>query len=346
MRLSADNYIGRVNSFVAQVPLQNYPGTSVEWVVENQSYLERLSPRKRDLFPSPPGVYSITVTALPDEPTDQPGQFTVETVLSVEAEPLITFASSADSAATLARGGIYPGSVRLWLDGRRALVEGPDFSVDHSTGDITFLVETPSGFAVTADYSYTIPAQGPYPFHREQFNVDAIPGAVIAFGDRVQLDDRLAVIVYPSREEAMDVYGGKFEVSFELLIFTNDTDDRERLADYVTVKLLEIQNRLGFEGLELVDISPGSDAEEVRNEADDAYYYDRTVTLTVRVDWESYVPLPIKIQRWEFTAKSTELTHGYLDGSVPLDLLRAVDVATLQSLPLTLGGQLTYSRIK
>lgn len=268
VRLSADNYIGRVSSFVMQAPLQNFPGTSVEWVTENQRYLETIS-RKRDVFPSPAGVYTITVISVPDEPTDTPGEFTVDTVLSVVAEPLITFTGSADYHASLARDAVYPGSVRLWLDGRRALVEGTDFSVDYATGDITFLVDTPSGSFVTADYKYAVPMRGPYQFQSEQFSTEAVPGAVVAFGDRVQKDDKVAVVVFPHRQEAADVYGGKFEVAFELLAFTKDTDDRERMADYITVKLLELQNRMGFEGLEIVDLSPGAESEEVYNDASD-----------------------------------------------------------------------------
>lgn len=326
-----------------QAPVRNYPGTSVEWVTENQHHLETIS-RKRDVFPSPPGVYTVNVLSVPDEPSNAPGEFMVEPVLSVVGEPLIQFTGSHDYHASLAREGVYPGSVRLWLDGRRALVEGTDFNVDHSTGGITFLSETPSGSYVTADYKYLVAPTGPYRYQREEFSVDAIPGAVIAFGDRVQKDDRVSVVVFDGRKEAADVYGGKFEVSFDLLVFTKDSDDRERMADYVTVKLLELQNRIGFEGLEIVDVSPGAESEEVFNDTSDEYYYDRTVSMTVRVDWEVYFPLPLEIQRHEFTSRSTEVDTGYL-GSYPLDLLRAVDPERFASIPVIVGKKLTYESI-
>lgn len=345
VRLSADNYIGRVSSFVMLSPLENYPGTSLEWATENLALLEKVA-KKRDVFPSPPGIYTVTIQTLPDEPTETPGQFVVDTLLTVTGERVITFDTSSDVNASLMRDGIHPGSVRLWLDGKRALVEGVDFTVDPATGDVTFTGTTPTGSTITADYRYSVPQTGPFYFQRDQFNVEAIPGAVIAFGDRVQAGDKMAVVVFPERQEAVDVYGGKFEVSFDLLAFTQDSEDRERLADYLTSSILSIQNRLGYEGLELVDLSPGGESEEVRNDASDDYWYDRTISMTVRVDWEVYQPLPLEMWRWEATSKSTEIDYGYLEGSAPVDLVRAVTAPETVGLQIVIGKHPTYESIR
>lgn len=345
VRLSADNYIGRINSFVMLAPIDNHPGTSIEWVTENLFYLEKFS-KKRDVFPTAPGIYVIEIKKLPDEARDVPGEFTIDPIIDVTNEPLITFVSSADFDAQLPSQNIYPGSTRLWLDGKRSLVEDIDYSINNETGEIRFLRDTPSGSIIYADYRYTTPTMGPFFFRKEEFNVDAVPGATIAFGERCQLGDKIAVVVYSDRDETADVYGGKFEVSFDLLVFTHDSDDRERMSDYVTTKFIEIQNRLGFEGLELVDVSPGSEAEEVRNEATGEYFYDTTINVTLRVDWEVYYPLPVIISRAEMTSKSAESTYGYLDGTYPLDLVRTIRPADLASLPTFVGKELTYERIR
>jgi len=343
VRLSADNYIGRHSSFVMLTSVENFPGTSIEWVVENVNELARIS-SKRDVFPSSPGVYRIKITDLPDDAHKTPGYFTVDPILTVLGEPLIVFQSSADQDAQLSRDGIYPLSLRLWLDNRIALIPNVDYSVDYASGHITFLKPTPSGESVTADYRYTQPTTGPFSFYREQFNIDSIPGVVLAFGDRVQQFDQLDIVVTDERVYTMDVYGGKFEVHFELLSFTKDSEDREKLSDYLIVKILEIQNVLGMEGIELIDISPGGENEEVYNTETDDYYYDSTISLSLRVDWEIYLSLPIVMQRQESTSLQEEQANGHLTTSYPLDLLKLGSPTAVAGAPVSIGGRITYER--
>lgn len=345
VRLSADNYVGCISSFVMQAPVENSPGTTVEWVKENKSLLEQYSPR-RDVFPTPPGVYLIEVTEIPDEARDVPGFFVIDPALTVSNEPLITFSSSTDQEAQLSNQDVYPGSVRLWLEGRRPLLYGVDFTVDYATGAVTFLKPTPAGLSIYADYRHRMPRQGPFPFRLDQVEYRAVPGAVIAFGDRAQKCDRIAVVVGESRSDVAFVYGGKFEVSFDLVVFARDPEDRERLSDYVVIKVLERQNALGFEGLELLDVSPGGETEEIYNAEIDDYFYDGSVSVGFRVDWEIYAPLPVEIFRVENTSLQQEQQKGYLDGTVTADLLNARAArGDLLGVPLVMGKP-GYERIR
>lgn len=321
VRLSADNYIGRLSSFVMLAPVGNFPFTSLEWVRENFPLLEQFS-AQRDVFPTAPGVYVIKITALPDETHSMPGSFTIDPILEVHDEPLITFFSSNDSTAQLSHNGVYPGSVRLSIDGRRPLLIDVDFSVDYSSGIITFLRQTPSSMHILADYKYINPILGPFPFNSEASDQTSIPGVVLAFGDRAQLGDQLAVVVSDRRVDTAEVYGGKFETTFELTIFSRDAEDREKMSDFVVVKMLEQQSSLCYDGIELLDISPGGETEDVYNQELDEYFYESTVSLTVRVDWESYIPLPASISRVELTSQTSEQQTGYLDGSFTLDQLQ------------------------
>lgn len=345
VRLSADNYMGRHSSFVMLARTGNFPGTSVEWVIENVGVLEATSPR-RDVFPSPPGVYRIKIVSLPDEAHQTPGQFTVDPILTVKNEPLVVFSSSADQDAQLSHDLIYPGSVRLWLDGRIVLIRDVDYSVDEASGHVVFLKPTPAGDSVSADYRYVVPTVGPVPFYRERSDETSIPGAVIAFGDRVQEFDQVDVVVTDERVDAMDVYGGKFEVHFDLIAFTKDSDDREKMSDYVIAKILELQNVLGFEGIELLDVSPGGESEDVYNPETDDYFYDSSISLSFRVDWEIHVPLPVVVERGEFTSAEAEQQYGHLDGSYPLDLVVPGGPSAVAGLPIVIGRTLTYERIR
>jgi hypothetical protein len=343
VRLSADNYVGRHSSFVMLTPVENFPCTSIEWVVENVNELSKISPR-RDIFPSAPGVYRVKVLDLPDEAHNTPGHFTVDTILTVHNEPLIVFQSSADQDAQISHENIYQGSLRLWLDNRIALIPDVDYSIDYVSGYVTFLKSTPAGESITADYRYASPNTGNFPFYREHSDVDAIPGVVLAFGDRVQQFDQIDIVVTDERVHTMDVYGGKFEINFELLAFTKDSDDREKMSDYIIVKILEIQNSLGFEGIELLDVSPGGENEEVYNAETDDYFYDSTISLSFRVDWEIYVPLPVVVQRAELTSLQAEQENGHLTTNYPNDLVGLGNPSSANGVSVVIGKGVSFER--
>jgi hypothetical protein len=345
VKLSSNNYIGRLSAFCMLMPWRQAPGTSIEWVRENDALLEQFS-KKRDIFPTPPGVYTVTVTSLPDEGHGTPGQFTIDPILTVRDEPLITFDSSFfPVTAQISHENIYPQAVWLWLDGRRQLVPDVDYSVDWPTGLVTFLKTPPTGSTIYADYRYQMPEQGPYPFQSESTDTTALPGVVIAFGDRIQCD-KLSIVVTDTRTDVAEIYGGKFEVNFSLNVFTRDTEDREKMSDYVIIKVLERQNILGFEGLELLDISPGGEEEEVYNAEIDDYYYQSTVSLTIRVDWELQQALPIVLSRLEQTSKPVEDQTGFLDGTAPNDLIKIGRTIELAGKPAVSGYNLGYERMR
>jgi hypothetical protein len=345
VRLSADNYIGRLSSFCMLTWVHAHQGTSIEWVRENFPALEEIS-RKRDIFPSQPGVYVVDVRAVPDDARSVPGQFFIQPLLSVVNEPLIVFSTSADQTAQISRTDIYPGSVRLWLDGRTGLVQGTDFTVNYETGEVEFHKSTPTGGMIFADYRYKLPEQGPLYFQREEFNSTAIPGCVIAFGDRCQACDKQAIVVTDERTDVADVYGGKYEVNLSVVVFTRDAEDREKMTDYVLMKILELQNSLATEGIELLDVSPGGEDEEVYNQDSDEYYYETTISLSVRVDWETYVSLPITIIRDSFSSAEAEQEFGNLDGSIPQDLLKPTSsYVDINTVPIVIGRTIYYERI-
>lgn len=343
--LSANDYIGRLTSFVMLTPYQDFPGTTIEWVRENFPLLEQYS-KRRDIFPSPPGAYLIEIQSLPDLANNTPGKFTVKPYLTVNGEPLLILTDPAGNEAQITNTPLYEGALRLWLNGRRPLLQDVDYSIDWKDGAITFLKDLPSNAVIEADYRYSTPERGPFSFDLERANLDAIPGAVIAFGDRAQDCDKMVVVVTDSRAEVAEVFGGKFEIHFDLTVFSRDAEDREKLSDYVIHRVLDKKLAWGYEGLELLDISPGGESEEIYNAEIDDYYYDSAVSLTIRVDWESYVSLPVQNFRIEQTSAAEEQAKGYADGSFVLDLLRMGDLTDMAGVSTTIGRKITFPRIK
>ncbi len=345
VRLSADNYIGRLSSFVMAVPHNGKSGRSIEWVRENFTALEQVS-ADRSVFPSQPGAYIIKIVSVPVIGTDTPGTFTIDPIFTVHGEPLILFETSGDFEAQISRENIYPGSTRLWINYGHKLIRGVDYQVNEETGTVLFLKSTPTGSTIHADYRYITPTIGPLPFKNEESIDNAIPGAILAFGDRCEIGDEIAIIVTEDRTEVSEVFGGKYEINFSLTAFVhNDSEDREKLSDYIIHSFLDRQNILGFEGLELLDISPGGENEEIYNADDDTYFYESYISLSLRFDWETYVPLPIVVSGVETVSSQSEQSYGWLEGPPKEDLLQAVS-SVLDSLPVNIGKKLYYERIK
>jgi hypothetical protein len=339
VKLAADNYMGRLRSFGMLVSYNSKPNTTVEWVRENNNVLSQTDPTRRT-FPVPEGVFLFKVTSLPDDANNVPGHVTVESIFDIFDEDLITFTDGGLFESTLAHSPVYPGSVNLY-QGTKLLLNGVDYEVESDTGVVHFLKPGPIGFGITADYRYIGETRTEVPFYREKPDVDTIPGLIIAYGDRSQMDDEWAIVISHDRKETADMYGGKFEMSFNLVAFSKDAEDREKLSDYIVMKVLESQPRLGFEGFELLDINPGGENEEVFNPDTDEFFYDSSISLTLRVDWSFYIPLPIEIKRITATSKAVESSQGYLDGSYTLDNLRMLESSGIFSL----GRTLTYERL-
>lgn len=343
VKLSSSNYVGRLSSFCMLTPFRGAPGTTIEWVRENYPVLEEYD-RDRTVFPTPPGVYIVEVQTLPDEATGTPGQFNITPHITVTNEELLVIPTSTGAEAQLGNDGIYDGSLRLWLYGRRPLLVDVDYVVDPD-GLIMFLKSLPDDATIYADYRYVLPTQGPYEYAYETPNVTAIPGAILAFGDRAQDCDRMAVVVTEDRVDVAEIYGGKFEVNFDLTVYGRDPEDREKMSDYIVIKFLELQNYLGFEGLELLDISPGGESEEAYNAETDEYYYETSVAIRMRVDWAIHVPLPVQNFRIEMTSKQEETERGYADGTFTLDKLKMGDDVDVVGTALAVGKSLSYSRV-
>ena len=341
VKLSADNYMGRLSSFCMLSYVPGHPGTTIEWVRENFNVLERFS-STRALFPASPGVYQFLVDKLPDEARNLPGLISFTPILTVFDEYITTFPDNGLHTGQISRENIYPGSLRLWLDRRIALIPDVDFSVNHETGEIRFLRNPPPGGLIVADYRYLTPLQGPFEFKKEETNNTMIPGVVLAFGDRTVENDRFDIVITTERTDVADVYGGKFEMTFDLIAFSKDSEDREKLSDYIVMKILEKQNILGFEGIELLDVTPGGENEDVFNAETDEYFYESNISLSFRVDWSIYKPLPIVIWRGEMTSKNQEQDKGHLDGSYTYDLLNIDPTGTSV---LSIGRGLTYERM-
>jgi hypothetical protein len=299
--LSGDNFLGTVQSHVMLAHV-GQPVFPLEWVREDLRAVQA----NNDIFPTLPGVYYIEILSVPTNPSEF-GTFVVDPLLTSTDEAVLRFQSGIEREGQLQQKPVQ-GTLRMWENRRFQLREGIDYRVDYSDGAIEFLNRFPPNSVVTADYRYAIPSLGPVQFQWNTPDVKTLPGVVLAFGKRASVGDKVAIVVYPDRVDTANAFGGKFEASFDLdVIVANDATQMEEVVDLVIMYLWgQKKGQLELEGIEIVDISIGGEAEDVYDETADIYYYNASVSVQLRADWEIHVPLPLTISRVTPTTKDMD----------------------------------------
>lgn len=178
-------------------------------------------------------------------------------------------------------------------------VDAGDFAINETTGEVTFLHSFDPGEEVFADYRYPDASRGPFPLADGNCaNAEAIPGAILAFGQSLKDGDIGAVVVTAEREVVADVYGGKADVSLDIDIIARDAMTRSEMADLVTLFFFQWwRERLAEEGLAIEQVSMGGESEEPYDEVGDDYYYLANLSLSMKADWELYIERPLIIRR-------------------------------------------------
>lgn len=280
--LSADNYVGMIESYVYLTRVVDKPGLSIEWVREDATAIQNNGGR----FPSPPGVYFIDV--FDDD------KFYVDPLLDVYHEQV----TQLDPVTAQLQNIPLAGTLRLFeMPAGYMLHEGTNYTLDQApdgklTGGITLVAPMGHGRYLQADYRHPSGSSGPHTIVEMHANNTAIPGVVLAFGRRVEKGDQLAVVVQDIRRPSALEYGGKWELSLDIDIIARDVYSQQEIADMTVIYLWGIlRSRLSFQGVEIIDVGLGGESEEVYDEAGDDYFYNASLTMTCSTDWSIHVPL-------------------------------------------------------
>jgi hypothetical protein len=322
--LSADQFMGTLNSYVmlAYVGAPRFP---LEWVVEDSATLNAHGGQ----MPLPPGIYYIGVIDAPED-NQSVGHFVVDPLLTVNDEPVMRFTSGIEALGQLQQIPV-PGTLRLWQNRNYRLTEGKHYRVNHKTGEIEFLDRFSPGSIVTADYRYAVESIGPVTWQWNRADFKTLPGAVLAFGKRGKAGDKVAVVVYGDRTPTANAYGGRFDLTFELDIIARDPHQMEELAD-LTLMYLNYQKRptLASEGIEVMDVSIGGEAEEVADETGDEYYYSASLSVQLQTPWEVHEPLPLTIS--VVTTESSYSEGGASESAIIGDVYNSLVFSTMPTL--------------
>lgn len=289
--LSGDNYMGVIESHV-MLAYVGQPTFPIEWVREDLKAVQKNGNR----MPTLPGVYYVEILEAPNERGD-PGYFVVDPLLTQIDEPVLYFQTGVEKEAQLQQIPV-PQTLRLWENRRILLAEGTDYVANYDDGSIELKMAFGRGSTLTADYRYAASSVGPVEFYWNTPDFKTLPGVVMAFGKRAEKGQKVAVVVYGDRVDAAKAFGGKFEVSFDLDVIARDTIQMEEISDLAIMYLWgQRKEALELEGIEIMDISMGGESEEIADETGDNYFYQSSLSVQMRADWEIHVPLPLTISR-------------------------------------------------
>lgn len=283
--LSADNFLGHLESHVMLVGVPGKPSTSIEWVRENQRLVQR------GQFPSPPGIYFIEITAS----NDYELEFIVDPIFDFEDEMVVM---SSPTEGQL-QNSFVPDTLRLYeMPGNIEIRDGFEYTAVPSTGAITLTDPLGANKTLSADYRCAGERRGPFRVPAETGDVQAIPGAILGFGLRYATGDQMAVVVSRNRCLTDEVFGGKWDITLDIEVMGRDIDDQEILADDTSIYLQGVaRSRLSSFGIEVGDISLGGETQEIYDDEQNTYYYSATMSATFQTDWEIHRPLAVQIRR-------------------------------------------------
>jgi hypothetical protein len=324
--LSADNYVGVIQSYVYKTLVQNYPGVFLEWVREEAVAIQNNGGR----FPSPPGVYYLEITA--------EDEFYVDPLYDAYNEQVMVV----DEYTIQLAHPFLKGSLRLYEQPNGFLLqEGANFQTGepdekgHVPATVTLTKPLTGNRYLVADYRWPGESIGPVKYRPMFANKDVIPGVVLAFGRRCKVGDRAAVVVQDRRKPAAMAYGGRWELSLDFDVMARDVYSQQEIHDFSVMYLWGVlRNRLSSEGIEIKDVSLGGESEEPYDENADDYFYNATFSMTVETDWEIHVPLnalmrmvaPLTLEQAGIIANQDEPTDtGNIQGMEALGLLEWTD---------------------
>lgn len=313
VQFSADNFLGTVISYCQKANVENATGTSIEWIREDTQAIRN----NGDVFPSPAGIYYLEVTNV--DATISEATFIINPLLDVSDEFLIEFDGSFSSVGYIANVSSFPihdGTLILYAD-RVRIVEGTHYTVDLSTGAITFTYDFPVYTRIYATYKYPVATMGPFTVKRNSFTNSAIPGVIMAFGRQMVTGDNIAIILTSKRTITAQEFGGKWEVSLSFDVLAKDPIQLEELADLTLMYLWgQKKDILEYEGIIIQDVSHGGEADEVYDETGQENYYLVSMDMTVQADWNIHIPVPFAVSSIEFVSGSVEDTRVMTDAEI------------------------------
>lgn len=274
-----------------EVTLANTPPAGAKVVI---SYY------KRNLVPA--GLYYIEVV--------DKNKVMVDRLLDFSGT-IIESATGIETTYQLPKFPVYPNSVDIFEDGRYRLTEGTHYTIDLTTGVITWLSnpDTPGqtlrpGNRYYIEHKYQGPSTGPFDILPLHTGEGILPGVTLAFSNWVEVGDKQVVLVTDKREQVAREFGGHFDMTVNFEIYSRDPMQRELIADLLAIHIWGVlKPNLDGQGLLLKNVVLNGETEDEYDEATETMYFKAGIDLALETDWRLEAPM---VQRLKFLVPDVE----------------------------------------
>ncbi|MDD5649595.1 MAG: hypothetical protein PHF86_04145 [Candidatus Nanoarchaeia archaeon] len=300
-KLGLDNFIGTHRGYCSLANLKDVPGNSIEWVRDDQENLDKLVSQ---------GFYIVKITE--HDLNTNVFSFTVDPYLTCTNEKLDLVVIRTHQGAILKNIPVNPGSEIVFSEhGQFEFKKDIDYAIDYETGEILFTNPVTDHEPIVIDYQVRSAQQGPFVAEYYGLNNTAIPGVVLAFGDRLKVGDEQVVVVEEENTTTAKVFGGRWILNVDILGVAQDADQQERVIDYVVTSLwADYQDALANEGIAISEFALSGEAEDLEVEVPEEYNFTGGISFTVETDWEIYIPLIATVRRINYGYGEDSFKNG------------------------------------
>lgn len=281
-QLSGDQHLGTLSGYPILARIKDKPCQAIEWVKEDYVY----SQGGNEL--SPAGKYFIEITS--------ETEFTVSKQFKIVDEIIVEDAAGGETSFNLAHENIVEGSEVVTANDPFTIFEGGQYIMDYDNGVFRWKDAggVPEGWDLSITYEYQHEVTDTYTYEKMRANNKAIPGVVLAFGDRVAIGDRQVVIIQEERSTTHIVKGGVHTIDVELAFTAKDLDTLGAMVDIASMFFWATdKDRFDDEyDVMIQELSIGSEAAEMYDDTTGEYEYVNTISMTCMCSWNVFYPLP------------------------------------------------------
>jgi hypothetical protein len=276
---------------------------------------------------TPPGRYYIEIVR---DSTEL--KYVVNPLYAIKNEVVIENAKGNELGGDLQNQNVMTDQVILYMkkagtDYSIKLIRGEEYTVTVA-GEVEFI----GGFSMepntnlVAHYRWIGEEMGPIVIpDNNHYDYKTIEGVVLCFNDKVNEGDKAVLIVYPNREVSARVYGGHFNVSVDLEVFTLDTVQLPGMVDYIVNDLWNNKRlRLMDEGITIDDLDSSGETEEAYDENTGDLYYKNSLSMTIMTEWKKFVPVVFEVLDFDLsfqtvTVQTNKYVHLFQNRVVSMD---------------------------
>jgi hypothetical protein len=296
-KLGLNNFICINRAYSTLANIKGSLGNSIEWIKDDQENLDKLSTQ---------GFYIVKIIKHDVETNNF--EFVVDPYFNCIDEELNISPIRTKEGAILKNYPVNPDSEIVFSQSCQfEFKRDIDYSINYDTGEILFTGSVSKYLPIVVDYQILGEQQGPFVTEYYSYNNVAIPGVIIAFGDRLKVGDEQVVVIDKVQRDVAKVFGGRWVLNVDVICVAQDADQQERVLDFIATSLwANYQDELTNEGIALTEFTLSGESEDLELEIAEEYNYSAGFSFMIETDWEVHVPLISELRR---------VNYGYGDES-------------------------------